>query len=75
MFNKGIAVAKANFTVNFLQPLNTDRWKWTPDTQLNRPKVCETDDTCLFGTNTFVQSVQTFIAASYGCYDCKMDSN
>ena len=42
MFNKGIAVAKANSTVNFIQPLNTDRCKWTP--RLMRIKVSQTGD-------------------------------
>lgn len=48
MFNKGIAAAEANYTVNF------DRWKWTPGTQMMRLTVSETDSEGLFGTNTFV---------------------
>lgn len=57
MFNKGIAVAKPNFTENFIQPLNTDRWKWTPDTRLMRLKESETDDECLFGKKTLITAV------------------
>lgn len=55
MFNEGIAVAKANFTVNFIQPPNTDHWSRTPDARL-RLKVSEADDEHLFGANASVHS-------------------
>lgn len=55
MFNEGIAVAKANFTVNLIQPPNTDRWSRTPDARL-RLKVSEADDERLLGANASVHS-------------------
>lgn len=53
MFNKGIAVAMANLTMDFIQPLNTDHWKLTPDTRLMRLKVSETADECPVQTHLF----------------------
>lgn len=54
MFNKGIAAAEANYTVNFIQAVNTDRWKWTPGTQMMRLTASETDSEGPLATNTFV---------------------